>query len=252
MGPYATAAQIYAGGLIFARLAALVMLIPGIGDTVVPARVRMAFAFLMTLMLLPVVAPVVPPVPGNVSDMAIAVIGQILIGLMIGGVLRMFMAALAVAGEVVSIQTTLSFAQTAAPGIAQNSTTLGTFLSLIGTVLIVTTDLHHLFLAGIVKSYALFPFGRPVPLADAGELAVRTMSDAFKMGIQLSAPVAVFALIFNVATGLVGRVMPQFQVFFVASPLIVLLGLSIFALSLGLVGMVWVNGYRDLLAVFGG
>ncbi len=252
MGPYATAAQIYAGGLIFARLAALVMLIPGIGDTVVPARVRMAFAFLMTLMLLPVVAPVVPPVPGNVSDMAIAVIGQILIGLMIGGVLRMFMAALAVAGEVVSIQTTLSFAQTAAPGIAQNSTTLGTFLSLIGTVLIVTTDLHHLFLTGIVKSYALFPFGRPVPLADAGELAVRTMSDAFKMGIQLSAPVAVFALIFNVATGLVGRVMPQFQVFFVASPLIVLLGLSIFALSLGLVGMVWVNGYRDLLAVFGG
>lgn len=252
MGPYATAAQIYAGGLIFARLAALVMLIPGIGDTVVPTRVRMAFAFLMTLMLLPVVAPVIPPVPGTVSDMAFAVIGQILIGLMIGGVLRMFMAALAVAGEVVSIQTTLSFAQTAAPGIAQNSTTLGTFLSLIGTVLIMTTDLHHLFLAGIVKSYSLFPFGRPVPLADAGELAVRTMSDAFKMGIQLSAPVAVFALIFNVATGLVGRVMPQFQVFFVASPLIVMFGLSIFALSLGLVGMVWVNGYRDLLGVFGG
>lgn len=252
MGSYATAAQIYAGGLIFARLAALVMLIPGIGDTVVPARVRMAFAFLLTLMLLPVVAPVIPPVPGTVSAMAFAVIGQILIGLMIGGVLRMFMAALAVAGEVVSIQTTLSFAQTAAPGIAQNSTTLGTFLSLIGTVLIMTTDLHHLFLAGIVKSYALFPFARPVPLADAGELAVRTMSDAFKMGIQLSAPVAVFALIFNVATGLVGRVMPQFQVFFVASPLIVMFGLSIFALSLGLVGMVWVNGYRDLLGVFGG
>lgn len=252
MGSYATAAQIYAGGLIFARLAALVMLIPGIGDTVVPARVRMAFAFLLTLMLLPVVAPVIPPVPGTVSAMAFAVIGQILIGLMIGGVLRMFMAALAVAGEVVSIQTTLSFAQTAAPGIAQNSTTLGTFLSLIGTVLIMTTDLHHLFLAGIVKSYALFPFARPVPLADAGELAVRTMSDAFKMGIQLSAPVAVFALIFNIATGLVGRVMPQFQVFFVASPLIVMFGLSIFALSLGLVGMVWVNGYRDLLGVFGG
>lgn len=252
MGPYATAAQIYAGGLIFARLAALVMLIPGIGDTVVPARVRMAFAFLLTLMLVPVVAPVIPPVPGTVSAMAFAVIGQILIGLMIGGVLRMFMNALAVAGEVVSIQTTLSFAQTAAPGIAQNSTTIGTFLSLIGTVLIMTTDLHHLFLAGIVKSYTLFPFGRAVPLADAGELAVRTMSDSFKMGIQLSAPVAVFALIFNVATGLVGRVMPQFQVFFVASPLIVLLGLSIFAISLGLVGMVWVNGYRDLLGVFGG
>lgn len=252
MGSYATAEQVYAGGLIFARLAALIMLIPGLGDTVVPARIRMAFAFLLTLMLVPVVSPVLPSVPGTVSAMAGAMIGEILIGLMIGTILRLFMMALAVAGEIVSIQTTLSFAQTAAPGITQNSTTLGTFLSLIGTVLIMTTNLHHLFLAGIVRSYSLFPFGHAVPIADAGELAVRTVSGAFKMGVQLSAPVAVFALVFNVATGLVGRVMPQFQVFFVASPLIVLLGLSIFALSLGTVGMVWVNGYRDLLGVFGG
>ena len=59
-----------------------------------------------------------------------------------------------------------------------------------------------------------------------------------------------FSLIFNVATGLVGRVMPQFQIFFVASPLMILLGLSIFALSLGVIGTVWTDHYRDLMAVF--
>jgi flagellar biosynthetic protein FliR len=62
--------------------------------------------------------------------------------------------------------------------------------------------------------------------------------------------VVAFSVIFNVATGLVGRVMPQFQIFFVASPLMVLLALSIFALSLGVIGMVWIDHYRDLLAVF--
>ena len=61
----------------------------------------------------------------------------------------------------------------------------------------------------------------------------------------------VFSLVFNIATGLVGRVMPQFQVFFVATPLIVMLGLSVFALSLGIIGMVWIDHYRQLLNVFG-
>ncbi|MDB5467531.1 MAG: flagellar biosynthetic protein FliR, partial [Phenylobacterium sp.] len=60
-----------------------------------------------------------------------------------------------------------------------------------------------------------------------------------------------FALIFNVATGLVGRVMPQFQIFFVTSPLMVLMGLSIFALSLGVMGMTWLDRYRDVLRPFG-
>jgi flagellar biosynthetic protein FliR len=72
------------------------------------------------------------------------------------------------------------------------------------------------------------------------------------MGLQLAAPVTVFALVFNIAVGLVGRVMPQFQVYFVASPMTVVLGLSVFAMSLGIVGLVWVDGYRRLLNVFGG
>ena len=88
-------------------------------------------------------------------------------------------------------------------------------------------------------------------VADAGQLAVQTVAKSFGLGLQLAAPVIVFSLVFNIATGLVGRVMPQFQVFFVATPLMVLFGLSIFALSLGVIGMVWVDRYHDLLRVFG-
>lgn len=252
MESYATAQQIYAGALIFARLGSFLMTVPGIGDPTVSPRIRLAFAFVFTVMLLPVVAPILPVVPGTVSAMAGAVIKEVLTGLMIGTILRLFLSSLAVAGEIVSIQTTLSFAQTSAPGIAPGSTTLGTFLGLLGLVLIMSTDLHHMFIQAIVNSYTLFPFSRPIPVADAGQMAVQTVSGSFKMGLQLSAPVAVFALIFNVAIGLVGRVMPQFQVFFVASPLMVIFGLSIFAFSLGIIGLVWVDGYRVLLHQFGG
>jgi len=117
-------------------------------------------------------------------------------------------------------------------------------------VLIMTTDLHHLIITAIVRSYSLFPFSRELAVADAGQLAIQTMGKSFSLGLQLAAPVVVFSLIFNIATGLVGRVMPQFQVFFVATPLIVLMGLSVFALSLGVIGMVWVDRYRELIGTF--
>ena len=124
------------------------------------------------------------------------------------------------------------------------------FLGLLGVTLIMTTDLHHMFLGAIVRSYTLFPTTRALPLADAQTLAVQTVGRSFGLGLQLAAPVVAFSLIFNIATGLIGRVMPQFQVFFVATPLIVLLGLSLFALSLGTIGMVWVDHYRDLIGLF--
>jgi len=250
--PFATTQQIYTGALIFARLASLVMTMPGIGDPSVPPRIRLSFAFVLTLLLTPVIAPILPVIPPEISAIAGAIIKEVLVGLMIGTILRLFLMVLATAGEIVSIQTTLSFAQTAAPGIAPGSTTVGTFLGLIGLLLIMATDLHHMFIAAIVRSYTIFPFTRDLPVADAAELAIQTVSQSFKMGLQLSAPVAAFALIVNIAVGLVGRVMPQFQVFFVASPLMVLFGLSILAATLGVVGLVWIDGYRVLLRHFTG
>jgi flagellar biosynthetic protein FliR len=250
MEHYATAQQVYAAGLIFARIGAMVMLLPGIGEQVVPPRIRLAFALLLSMCLTPVVAPAIGALPADNAALAGRIIHETLIGLMLGAILRMFLTSLAVAGEVVSIQTTLSFAQTANPMQAQPAESLATFLSLLGATLIFSTGLHHQFLEAMVKSYTLFAPAKPFPPGDAATLAVQTIGKSFALGLQLAAPVIVFALVFNIATGLVGRVMPQFQVFFVASPLAVLFGLSVFTLSLGVIATVWVNRYEALVALF--
>ncbi|MGZ6016452.1 MAG: flagellar biosynthetic protein FliR [Phenylobacterium sp.] len=250
MEHYAPAQQVFAAGLIFARLGAMLMAIPGLGETFVPVRVRLSLGLLLAFILFPVIGASVPAIPGDVSGVAFAVIKETAIGLMIGVILRLFMSSLATAGEIISIQSTLGFAQTANPTQAAPSPTLGTFLGLFGLVLLMTTNMHHLFLSAIVRSYTLFPFTRALPLADSNALAIQTVSRSFALGLQLAAPVVAFSLIFNIATGLVGRVMPQFQIFFVSSPLMILLALSIFALSLGAIGVVWIDHYRDLLAVF--
>ena len=250
MESYATAQQVFAAGLMFARLGAIVMLLPGLGETFIPPRIRLAFALALSLMLHPLVAAGAPALPASAGALAGEVLRELFIGLLIGGVLRIFMTSLASAGEIVSLQTTLSFAQTANPSQAQPSTTLATFLGLMGIVLIFATNLHHLFIAAIIDSFRIFPFAGDVPVRDAGQLAIQTVGGSFALGLQLAAPVVVFSLIFNIATGLVGRVMPQFQVFFVATPLIVLIGLSVFALSLGVIGVVWIERYRDLIGTF--
>lgn len=249
MEAHATAAQVYAAGLVFCRVGALVMLMPGLGEAAVPPRIRLAFALLMGILLAPLVAPNLP-VPSTVGSVGAMVIREILLGLMIGGILRLFLSSLAVAGEIVSIQTTLGFAQTANPSMGAPAATLSTFLTLLGIVLIMTTDLHHLFIGAIAQSYTVFPFTKAVPVGDAATLAVQTVGGSFALGVQLAAPVIVFSLVFNLAAGLIGRVMPQFQIYFVSSPLAVIFGLSIFALSLGVIGMVWTSRYRELLEAF--
>ncbi len=250
MEHYATAQQVFVAALVFARVGAMVMTIPGLGDQPAPAQTRLAFALLLALVIAPIAAPHLGALPATVGGMGGAVVKEVLIGLMIGAILRMFLASMAAAGEIISIQTSLSFAQTVDPSQGANGSTLGAFLSLLGVVLVMTTDLHHLFIAAIAHSYTLFPVGKAIPVQDATKLAIKTFSGSFALGVQLAAPIMAFSLVFNVATGLVGRAMPQFQIFFAATPLQVLLGLSILALSLGAIGMVWTSRYRELLSTF--
>ncbi|MFW2342374.1 flagellar biosynthetic protein FliR [Brevundimonas sp.] len=252
MDGYATADQVWGAALVFARLGAILMLLPGIGETYVPPRIRLSLALVITLVVWPIAAPVLPALPESVGGMAGWVIREVATGLMIGAILRAFMAVLATAGEVVSLQTTLSFAQSTNPMQAQPGSTISAFLTLLGVTLLFATNTHHLFLAGLAGSYELIAPARPLITADFVELAVRTLSDSFMLGIQLAAPVIVFAIIFNLASGLVGRVMPQFQVFFATAPLSILLGLSIFTLSLGVVGTIFIDRYRSLAQIFAG
>ena len=247
MSPYALPADIWLIGLVFLRIGSIVMLLPGIGETAVPPRVRLSFALLLTLCIVPIAAPTLPALPSTVGAMGGYAFKELLIGLLVGGLLRMLTAALAVAGEVVSLQTTLAFAQTANPLQAQPGAAVSSFLGLLGVVLIFDAGLQRMFIAAMAHSYTAFPALKSIAVNDAAKVAVQAAASAFSLGIQLAAPVIVFSLIFNIATGLVGRVMPQFQIFFVATPLNVLLGLSIFALSLGMLGLVWLDRYRGFV-----
>ena len=252
MEHYALPAQVYGAGVVFARVGAFVMLLPGVGESGVPPRARLAFAFLFALVLYPIVRAGLPPAPATVGEIGAQVAVEILLGLALGTLLRLFLQTLAVAGEIVSLQTTLSFAQTTNPLQAQPTTTVATFLTLLGLTLVFATGLHQTFIAGISHSFDLFPAGHGVPVRDLTATVVTTVGQTFALGVQLAAPVIVFSFVFNVAAGFIGRAMPQFQIFFVAAPLQVLLGLSVFALGLSVFGLLWIDQFRTFATRFAG
>jgi flagellar biosynthetic protein FliR len=250
MSPFALPVEIYHAALIFLRVGAVIMLLPGISDSAVPGRVRLGFALMLSLILGAVANPFLPPMPQTVSEMGGQVFKELFIGLGLGALLNMMMNALAVAGEVMSIQTTLAFSQTANPTEAMPSSSVTSFLSVTAMALLFATNLDHLFIAAIARSYHLFPPMKPPAINDAAVVAVRAVSSAFALGLQLAAPIVVFSIVFNVAAGLIGRMIPQMQIFFAVTPLTVLLGLSILALSLGMIGTVWLQRYQAYLTQF--
>ena len=241
MEHYALASQVFGVGLVFARVGSFVMFMPGVGETTTPPRIRLAFAFILALTLYPLVHDRLPVEPDSLGALFGLLAVEIAIGIGLAALLRMFLGALSTAGEIMSLQTTLAMAQTTNPLQAQPSATIGAFLSLLGLTLVFATGLHQLFIGAIVDSYRLFPVGGTARLHDFSLLAIETVGKTFALGVQLSAPVMVFAMVFNAGLGMIARIMPQFQVFAVATPLILLLGLSVLALSVGAIGLVWVD-----------
>ena len=110
---------------------------------------------------------------------------------------------------------------------------VGNFLTLLGITVLFATNLHHLVIAALHDSYVLFRPGEVPPTGDVAALITQTIAGAFKIGIQLSGPFLVFGLLFNVGLGVLARLMPQMQVFFVGVPLMILLGFIILIMVIG-------------------
>lgn len=237
-------ATVFALFLIFARMGPLVMMLPGIGEHTVPMRSRLAFAVMLTICLYPAVNSLLPPMPTTLMGLVAASLKEALIGFAFGGLVKLLSSGLQVAGNVISFQSGLSFAQTADPMSGRTDSVFSSFLFMLGTVMILVLDLHHVIITAMVESYMLFPPVEAVSVSPFSDAAVRTMAGAFKIGVQIATPFIVFGLVFFLGLGILSRLIPQIQVFFIAMPANIFIGLLLFALLLGAM-MSWYLSYYE-------
>ena len=226
------------------------MFIPGFGEPFIPVRVRLSLAVVLTIALGAAVADTIPALPDQPVQLLLVTLGELVIGVMIGGVARITMSALHVAGTIIAFLTSLGFALFVDPTQGTQGALVATFLNLMGLVLIFATNLHLVMIQALYDSYVLFTPGTVIPVGDFAELAVHFVSGAFLIGMQLAAPFIVYGLIFYTSLGVLARLMPQLQVFFIALPLQIILGLTILALVLPAAMMWFLNYYEATITQF--
>lgn len=225
--------EVFALILIFVRVGAALLAMPGFAEAYVLARLRLLLALLLSLALVSPLASSLPPMPEEPLALGRLLAGEVVLGLFIGAIARLAFATLHVAGAIIAFQSGLAAAAVFDPNEASQGTLPGSFLTTTALVLLFVTDGHHQLLAALAASYDRLPAGAVPPLGDMAELATRVLGQAFAVGLRIAAPLLLVSLLMHLGMGVLNRLMPSFQVFFIALPLQMLMAFATLMLVFG-------------------
>lgn len=232
--------------VLFARVGAVLMLLPAFSEEAIPGRIRLLLGVGFTAGLFGLLEGRVAPVIRSDTALPGIVIAELMVGLAMGMIIRILFNAAAMAGSIVSMQVGLSSALIADPALGGQAPLLAKMVSVAAAVVCLGLGVHHLWIASLVQSYGLFPVGGLPPAEDFARLAVTATGNAMGLALSMAAPLLVYGIVFNVALGLAARMAPAIQVFFITQPLNILLGLSLFAVVIG----ASLTGFAEAMAAF--
>lgn len=242
--------QVFGFLLVFTRVGATIMVMPGIGDGYVSPRIRLLLALMITLAVFPLLAEQLPPLPASPLALGALVASEALIGIFLGYLARLLLTALDIAGMIIAFNTGLAAAQALNPALGQQGNLVGALLGTLGVLLILLTDLHHLIIMAVVDSYTLWMPGTWLPVGDAADMMSRLVAKSFLIGLQLAMPVLMVGIVLNLGMGLLARLMPQIQVFFLILPIQIVLGMLIMAITISAMMMMWLGYFEESLVGF--
>lgn len=234
----------FAFTLVLSRVTAAVMLMPGLGESEPPAMLRAGIALGLTLLLLPTVAPLVPPMAGDAWHDLGMVGAELLCGGLLGWLARLLALALPMAGMMISYMTGMSSVLQQDATLGQTSVT-GKLFGLAAPVLILGSGLYALPLSALAGSYRMIPPGTLLPVGDATETVVGAVGQSFGLALRLAGPFVFASLLWQMTLAVCARLVPQLQVYSASMPGQILGGLLLLSmLSLGLLGA-WTGAVRD-------
>ncbi len=218
--------------LVLARISGLVFAAPVLGSRNVPITAKIGLAAMTALLVTPSVAALKQPLPNEAIPFAMIGAGEVLIGLMMGFVMTIVFASIQVGGQIMDMQTGFGMINIFNPALGTQFPILGFFLFILAVLLLLATNGHHLMLRAIVSTFDKIPLGGFVVRRELLWEVSRWGSAMFYDGLMIAAPVAAAMLVAYAVMGLVGRVVPQVQLFVVGFPITIALSLFIVAISI--------------------
>lgn len=230
---------------IFTRLSVCLFLLPSIGETSIPMRVRLVLALMITWILLPLLWPSRGAIPTQLSEAVSLIALEGLIGFYLGFSFRLMIYALQIVGAIVA--QALSIAQVLGEGMTtEPNTTVSAILILTGTTLLITLDFHIQAVGIFYQSFDLHPLGGGLDLNVTAYGFTHTAVKVFKIAFSLAAPFILLNFIYNLLLGFVNRSMPQLLVSFVGMPAITGVGIVLLIISASTLSLLWLAHFQDV------
>ena len=230
--------------LVVCRIGTACMLLPGIGEAELPTTVRILFVVALSGLMLPVLAPILPLQPADLASLAAMLMAEIFTGLWLGWLTRLILLALPMAGQLMATAIGMSNVLQPDAMLGAGAAALSRLLGLAAPLLVLTSGLHAVMLQAVAGSYQLVAPGAFLPVGDSVEILVTAVGQAFGLALRLASPFLVAGLLFQLATGLAGRLVPHLQVYFAGLPAQIFIGVALFAVLAGALLSHWMDAAR--------
>lgn len=231
--------------LVLFRVAAFSSLLPALGETSIPPRVKLGIAVALSTVVFPSVTLDFPDADLFGFAFARLILQEIGIGLMLGLVLRVFLFSLQIAGSIAAQSTSLS--QILGSAGVDPMPALGYVLTMSGLALAMMFGLHVAAAKYILSSYIWIPVGAMPETGQVTEMIVEQISSGFRLAFAMAAPFYILSLLYNLTLGVINRAMPQLMVAFVGAPVITAGALLLLAVVSPLMILRWKDAFFGFL-----
>jgi len=215
----------------FLRIGSFLMVVPIFGNQLVPRRIRLALAWVMSVAIAPLLLP--PPSMMNLDlGLLLAALMQLFAGVALGFATMMFFQLFVIAGQFIAMQMGLGFAAMVDPGNGVQVTVWSQFFLMLVTLLFVSMNGHLVLFSVLVEGFRIYPLGVSMPLDELAGILVELGSWMFLGGVMIAMPAVISLLVVNIAFGVMSRAAPQLNIFSLGFPFSLLFGLVIVWLML--------------------
>jgi flagellar biosynthetic protein FliR len=218
--------------LVLVRVSAILFSMPFLESRNVPVLLKAGFAMAISLLVLPQVDPLPDLMLGHPWRLATGLAMEIATGMLIGLAAHLLITGIQLAGQIAGFQMGFAIANVVDPASSMQIPILSQFLNLFALMIFMTLNMHQYLIKALVDSFERLPFFTMQLDGNVYQMIMTLTTQAFIVAVQIGAPVMVALLLTSVALGLVARTVPQMQIFIVAMPLKIILGLFFLGFSL--------------------
>jgi flagellar biosynthetic protein FliR len=224
--------QIIGFVLVVARLSGLFLLAPVFSSLMIPMRIKIMALLVLAVTITPIVLPSNFSAPNDALSIMIMIVQESLIGFALGFTVSIVFSAIQTGASMLDTSIGFSLANIIDPLNNSNASIFGSFYTLVGTLAFLSINGHYWLLAGFTRSYKILAVGSAPAFNHLFHNLETYFTQLFVMAFEIVAPVLVTLVLVDIVLGIVARVVPQMNVFFVGIPLKIGIGLAAVILAL--------------------